>query len=262
MKTMRFVLPVFIFSLLTVCSSSAQAAVINPGFESGDFSGWSFIGEVLIAGPLAGGVPTDGSGHAYDADGNPVTPASGFSGTGNYQALLGTGIDSDDPDPVTYTNVESFLGLTPGSLAALTSADLNQGSALKQDIFANAGDVLLFDWAFNTNRTPNNPLNDYAFFAIGASPSKLADTFFGEFYKADLLNFTTGVHTTTYTFPSSGLYTFGIGVLDTRGGDTSALLVDNFRLLSSGGSVVPEPSTLILLTLGLGFSVARLKRIA
>ncbi len=251
MKTIRLVLPVFIFSFLAIFSRPAEAAVINPGFETGDFSGWAFIGEVMIAGPLAGSVPTDGFGNAYDTDGNPVVPASGFGATGNYQALLGTGLDSDEPDAVSFSALESFLGLTPGSLSTLTSANLNQGSALKQSIFANAGDVLLFDWAFNTNRTPNNPLNDYAFFALSATPVKLADTFFGEFYQADLLNFTTGVHTTTYTFPSAGLYTLGIGVVDTRGGDTSALLVDNFRLQTAGGAVVPEPLTFWAFGLGL-----------
>ncbi len=253
----------FIFSILISSASTAHAAVINPGFESGDFTGWSSIGEILIAGPLAGSVPSSGPGTVYDAYGNIVSPgAVTFTGTGSYQALLGTGLDSSDPDPVSAGLVESFFGLPSGTLALMTASVPSDGSGIKQDISVNAGDTLAFDWSFITDRTPANPLNDFAFVTVGPSAIKLADTFYPEFFQADLLGYTTGVRTFTYSFPSAGLYTIGVGVIEATGGDTSALLFDNVRLTTSGvpSTNVPEPATLFLVLIGglLGFKGYRL----
>lgn len=253
MKFISRTLSAFIFSILVFSASTAHAAVINPGFESGDFTGWSSIGEVLIAGPLAGSVPSSGPGTVYDADGNVVSPgAVTFTGTGNYQALLGTGIDSSDPDPVSAGLVESFFGLPAGTFVLMSGNVPADGSGIKQDITVNAGDTLSFDWSFITNRTPANPLNDFAFFTVGPTALKLADTFYPEFFQADLLDFTTGVRTFTYSFPSAGLYTIGVGVIETTGGDTSALLFDNVRLTTSGvpSTNVPEPATFFLVLTG------------
>lgn len=263
MKLTSLSLPVFIFSLFISLSSTAHAAVINPGFESGDFTGWSSIGEILIAGPLAGSVPSSGPGTVYDAYGNIVSPgAVTFTGTGSYQALLGTGLDTNDPDPVSAGLVESFFGLPSGTLALMTASVPSDGSGIKQDISVNAGDSLAFDWSFITDRTPANPLNDFAFVTVGPATIKLADTFYPEFFQADLLGYTTGVRTFTYSFPSAGLYTIGVGVIEATGGDTSALLFDNVRLTTSGvpSTNVPEPATLFLVLVG-GLLGLRLRKI-
>src|ERR1043165_5543242 len=109
----------FVAVILTFLGiSQAQGQLLNPGFETGNFTGWNTIGTTSVVG-------------IYGA-GPKVTPASG-----SFQALIQT----DKPGSVTPAALEAWLGITPGSILALdpASAPVTQGSAIKQTITATAG---------------------------------------------------------------------------------------------------------------------------
>jgi len=223
--------------LAVTIAGVANADIINGGFESGnvDFSpGWDRIGRAAV---------DDG------------TLFFGFNPTeGDYFGLMSTRNTSDTPptpQPVSDTAIEVFLGLTVGSLDSLIGIGQEpiEGTAIKQTFTANAGEFISFDWNFFTDEgTPNQSFgfNDFAFVSL-LGLEVLADTYFPTFVLSGTgLNEETGVNTyVSPPLPVSGVYTLGIGVMDVGDeGYISALLVDNV-------TVVPEPSTILLLGSGL-----------
>jgi len=216
----------------------AEAVILNAGFESGDFTSWSTIGDASVVTSGFGSGPTEGIDQALLTTASEDGDGSNFSGT----------------DAVSADDLETFLGLAPGSLAGLGNGTPTEGSALKQTFSANAGDVLSFDWNFLTNE--NTPgVNDFAFATINPL-STLADTNFSPFVSSLTSDFAqeTGFRTFTFTIPTTGTYTGGAGVVDVDDTEvTSGLLVDNFALTPSTQPtpVIPEPSSILLFGAGL-----------
>ena len=226
---------------------AAEAAILNGGFENG-FTAWDTIGDYKVE------TSTFGSG----------------SIEGTSQAFLSTASSNEFPSgnaaPVTFisgvNSLEGFLGLSTflgdKSLDSLATAQPIEGSAIKQTFTASAGQKLSFSWNFLTDESVEQAarndftypdFNDFSFVTIQSDSSQelqsLADTtsnfrdsstpFFNE----------TGFRTFSYTIPTTGNYTLGIGVVDvgerTR---ISGLLVDQ-------AVVVPETTPIIgLLFLG------------
>ncbi len=211
---------------------STNATLLNGGFETGDFTGWTTLGETSIETSAFGSDPTQGTSQASLS-----TAGAAFAGS----------------------IIEEFLGLDPGSLDQLgTSLDVipfpgiaTQGSAIRQTFTANAGDILTFDWNFLTNETALFPsLNDFSFVSI-SSLQDLAGALDQRFQPviSPMTRFyqETGFQPFSFTIPTTGTYTLGIGVTDWR--DTtkdSVLLVDNVQIAS-----VPEPTS-ALAVLGFG----------
>ena len=189
---------------LTVAPATVSAAVLNGDFETGDFSNWITTGQTTVEDFSFG-----------------VTPADG-----NYQAVLET---LQDQTTVSSSEIESFLGLSTGSL---TAGGVIEGSAIKQTIVASSGDVLSFSWNFLTDQTPpDSTFNDFAFFSLSNTVSSLADTFTPTSISFSRLFQETGYQAYSYTIPVAGTYTLGFGVVDV--GDTavnSALLIDNVNV--------------------------------
>ncbi|WP_107667773.1 PEP-CTERM sorting domain-containing protein [Cyanothece sp. BG0011] len=229
--------------LLSLPEMSRAAAIENGSFETGDFTGWQTIGQTSV-----------------DTSGFGVTPTDG-----TYQAVLETcHIDAlsqacDDGIPLSNaTELENFLNLSENTLSDL---GVTEGSAIKQDIFINAGQVLSFSWNFLTDEFfPTDDYNDFGFFTLSNNLTVLADT-----HDATNLNFFSRLLNETgyfsHTITQTGTYTLGFGVVDVdlfEGFDTgvnSALLVDNVN-------VVPEPLTILGSFVAVGFGAFFKKKVS
>ncbi|MHC5916737.1 MAG: PEP-CTERM sorting domain-containing protein [Nostoc sp.] len=222
----------FAASLIMANTETVRATVLNGGFETGSFSDWITTGQATVEDSSFGVTPTDG----------------------NYQSILET---LNDSTGVSGSDLETFLELSPGSLGA------EEGTAIKQTVNINAGDILTFDWNFLTDQDPDATYNDFAFFSLGNITNQLADTNspFTIFTSFSRLSKETGYQPYSYKFQIAGTYTLGFGVVDI-GDDTvnSALLVDNIQLTKTVTSV-PEPSTILATFITLLFGFTRKRQI-
>ncbi len=196
---------------LSYFPADADGDLQNGSFETGTFSSWRTIGDTSIETEEFGVTPTDGS----------------------FQALITNGF-SDSGGSVVDSDLEQFLGITPGLLDNLGNGDVTEGSAIKQTFTANAGDILTFDYNFLTNeQTPEATFNDFAFFTLTPFTLELADTNEPIFVEtlATGFNEETGYQTATIGISESGTFTLGVGVVDV-GDDIvdSAIVVDNFSI--------------------------------
>ncbi|MEQ9670220.1 S8 family serine peptidase [Coleofasciculus sp. G2-EDA-02] len=184
---------------------------VNGGFETGSFDPWQTTGNTTIETAAFGSGPTEGTN----------------------QALLTNGGTS-----VSDTQLETFLGLTSGSLDGLGNGNATVGSAIKQTVTVSAGTQLSFDWNFLTNEATPTFFNDFGFVSIVSNTlNTLANTNSSFVSSPTIFNEETGFGTFSYTFQTAGTFTLGIGVVDV--GDTvvdSGLLVDN---LSFTGNSFP-----------------------
>ncbi|MBC1222983.1 hypothetical protein GNF10_15400 [Nostoc sp. UCD121] len=201
-------------------SSPNNTTLVNGGFETGNFTGWSTLGSTSIETATFGSDPTDATS----------------------QALLSTGGATFD-DSIT----EKFLGLEAGSLNNLSKGQVTKGSTIQQIFTAKAGDILSLDYNFMSNEVlPPITFSDFSFVSISSSSDssinsllELADvsdatstTSLTEFFEE------TGFQTFSFKLPTTGTYTLGIGIINV--GDIafdSGLLIDNVKVTS-----VPEPS--------------------
>jgi hypothetical protein len=207
-----------------LCSpGTSSAAILNGGFETGDFTNWETIGQTSIETAQYGSGPTEGT----------------------QQALL----DTFSEQTVDIVQLADFLNIEVGSLNAL--GEVYEGSALKTTLTVEAGDVLSFDWNFLTDGVQAPLFNDFAFVSLSPTVDrKLADTY--SIFPTSLQDRTvfydqTGFQTYSYTFQAAGTYTLGIGVADVGDGAVdSGLLVDNVVLSSSSTPTpVPEPASVL-----------------
>lgn len=257
--------------LLASMSTTLAFAQVNGGFETGDLTGWTGVGDVSVQTSAMGVNPAGGTYHAHLASAtDDVAPVSAGSGVNGINLLAG-------------------LGMQAGSLPADHGTAL-LGSGISQAVAFQKGDKVSFAWNFMTNQVyasgskdfsyapdPDNP--DYAFFALttgGVTTFVMLDDVF-DGYVVDpnapdgfLTAFTitnlpnqfvseTGYRTFEMTASSafSGSVAFGVVHSALNGGDNginSALLVDEFKIAS-----VPEPISLVGLA-GLAAVVARRKR--
>jgi len=186
--------------------STDSQPILNSSFETGDLTGWDFVGSTSVVTADLGSTPTNGQ----------------------FQAWLATGDGS-----VSDADMETLLGLNAGDLDALGTGNATEGSVIQlESLTVQAGEVLSFDWNFLTNETASSLYNDFGFvFISDGNLSGLADTSsgftrFGGSYAVE-----TGYGTFTHEFTQSGSYTVAVGVMDVQDtGVDSALLLDNFVL--------------------------------
>jgi len=206
---------------MTGLVGTAQAVVINQGFETGDFTGWDTIGDVSVVDGSFGSGPPNGT----------------------FQALLSTGDDAVDVD-----ELEAFLDVAPGTLTALGGEFVTSGSAIKQTVTVDPGETLAFDFNFLTDEIPAlGEVNDFGFAIVNSGFNLLADTF-----STLVPSSTVFVDETAFQAFLEGPFVFGdtftlaFGVVDVD--DTvanSGLLVD------ASATAVPEPAALGLVGLAL-----------
>lgn len=233
-----------IFLLLVCAAAVSSGAVINlsnQGFETGNLSGWTTAGDVSAVGLTGIGAWT-------------VTPA------GSYMAWL----NSND---VWVSDLDTFFGLTPGTLSSSLPAPNGEGegvptdgAGIYQDFAGNAGDTVTMYWAYVAR--DYSPFNDPAFAVILGPGNSQQVTVLASIYSGGITvgdYGATGWHAFTYQLPSAGNYRLGFGVVNTL--DTAldgALFLDDEAGGLSGGEI-PEPGTFFLLGAGLA-AVALLRR--
>ncbi|MCU0525729.1 MAG: PTPA-CTERM sorting domain-containing protein [Elainella sp. Prado103] len=192
---------------------AATAATLNGRFSNG-LAGWSTLGDVSVTG------------------GNPT--ASMTSG-GSFGASA----------------LENFLGLSSGDLASLSNDEIFSGSAIKQTFTANVGDVISFDWLFQTS--DYIPFNDFAFTTLSSTATKLADVLTVGSYGSS------GQRSFSYTITSAGTYTLGFGVINALDDAVDSYLrVDN---VLQNGETTPIPSPAFLPgVIGMGAAALRKRK--
>ncbi len=203
---------------------SAQAVVINQGFETGDFTGWDTIGATSVVDASFGSGPTNGT----------------------FQALLST---STDDGAVGVASLEAFLGLAAGTLAAVSGEDVIEGSAIKQTVTVAPGETLSFDFNFLTDEVDaDDGINDFSFAIVNSGFNLLADTFSPLVPSPTIFFDETSFQTFLEgPFVFGDTFTLAFGVVDVDDDIVdSALLID-----ASAATAVPEPATLSLLGIAL-----------
>jgi hypothetical protein len=240
--------------------TTAQAAIINGGFENG-FDSWQRLGDYRLETSAFGSGTVEGNVQAFLS--TAFKEVVGVDGNGKE-------IQGGNAAPATYitgiaeNSLEGFLG-TSQFFGDNFLAEAIEGSAIKQTFTARAGQTLSFAWNFLTDESvgssANSEFNDFAFATLNNNSEnsffRLADTttnFSANGSKTTLFE-ETGFKTFSYTLPTDGEYTLGFGFVDV-GEPTviSGLLVDKVQ-------AVPETSSTVgLLFLGTVGAVSVLKR--
>ncbi|MEL6460374.1 MAG: hypothetical protein AAFQ91_19315 [Cyanobacteria bacterium J06621_15] len=217
----------------SINNGSFEGNPFNPNEENqGTFDNWRTIGDTGIETKDIGIAPTDAES----------------------QALITNGF-SDSGGSVEESDLSEFLGLTSGSLDTLLDGNATEGSGIKQEFTAQAGDILEFDYTLLTNEaTPTQTFNDSAFFSLGKSSNdspvgkfalEIADTSDPTFSDKSVEGYSEATDTKTIKIAISeaGTYELGFGIVDLS--DTivdSGILVDDVKLISTGVGPFPSPS--------------------
>jgi hypothetical protein len=189
----------------------AGGAVANGGFETGDFTGWETIGLVQNVGVHGVTPPVEGQRQVFMWSG----PGFGFT-------------------PAPTAVLETFLGVAAGTLSTITGTSVRQGAAIKQTVFATAGSSLVIDYNLLTSEN-QALLRDSLFVTVAGDGGAFVTNNARQLRGADTSGFSflqSGNETFAFTFPTTGTYTIGIGVVDgVNTGNNSGVLLDNIRLI-------------------------------
>lgn len=254
---------------MSAVSFAAAAMPTNGGFETGNLSGWSTIGDANVENPTLGIDPPFGHFQASittrsNIQMNPELPFSGANA-----------VDISALETFTMGFVSSQIRFLL-ELNGYGNISATEGSAIQTTFSAAAGETLSFLYNF---LTAEGGSNDFAFVSVQPvggvdAPDLLADVFTstpvlsptipipGGSVPAFFWDAETGYHQFSHVFAADGLYSLTIGVADTGDTETgSALLIDEVTLQAA--SAIPAPGSLALLVLGLaGLGCARRKRAA
>jgi hypothetical protein len=244
--------------------TTAWAATLNGGFEDG-FKGWETIGDYRIETSAFGSGPVEGKAEAFLS--TAFQEVVGIDK--NFNPIIG-----GNAVPVTFISgfpsLEEFLGLSTflgdNSLDSIATANPIEGSAIKQTFTAEAGQTFLFSWNFLTNESVAQAavddftypdFNDFAFVSIQSDSSNqlfsLADTVSNFINSSTNFSSETEFNQFSYTIPTTGTYTVGIGVVDVgEATRISGLLIDNVE-------TVPEPSSALVMLVGGALGTASIR---
>lgn len=221
-----------IVASVAMATSLAGAAILNGGFESGDFNNWSAVGSTSVS-----------LGQDY--------PDIAFV----------------SPDTGVYAAQLTSSGTTAASLAAqmsITVEDLNgsnagfeaaEGAMIWQSTYANAGDVIQFRWNF-VALDDGGLYDDWSFLGVQYGSNSTVLTRLASVNEV-VGGGVTGWTTQTIPITQTGSYTIYFGVVNARDDlFPSDLWIDSVE----GGSEVPEPAAFALLVPVLAAILLRSRR--
>lgn len=240
MKSTRQLLAATALCVLGVAPAFAQGTTFsngNFGTPTASLSAWTTEGDVMVTGSKNVAALTTAS-LEYEDD---YPLPAGFNNNSGTAA-------------VDFFTAANLAGVSFAALDTVGAGATYEGSAIRQDFYATAGDTLTitFDWTFLSADTLNA---DFAFVTVNDTVVKFVDAFsapaasqftgsFGDFNQVSW-GWTTASY--TYTAASSGLVSLVLGVVDLGDSSgTSELRVDNISV-----SAVPEPATYAMLLAGL-----------
>jgi len=249
MKALHSIAAAVVISSVGIVPAMAQTnSLQNGSFAGSSLSSWTSFGDVVVSGPNNVAALTTAS-SAFDDD---APLSAGFNNRSGAAA-------------VDFFNASDLAGVSFGSLDNAIGGFTYEGSAIRQDFYANAGDILnvKFDWAFLSGDQANS---DFGFLAINGSVVKFVDAFAplsasqfnGSFGSFDNVTWDWKNADYTYTANANGNVSFVLGVVDVGDSSfTSELRVDNISVVA-----VPEPETYAMLIAGLAMmgAIARRRR--
>jgi hypothetical protein len=256
----------------------SHPALADPfDFEAGTLGDWTAKGLVSVTGTVF--LPE-----------TPYVPNVVAPFHGNYQVQIASGDITGAVPDVSATELENFFGMPGGYWE---NQNFARGSGMYRDFQLNVGETVRFNWNFIAGDVCGTPCyDDAAVFVmnqagevlssvalVGGSPDPNSPECQSENPPAGQCGESGWQE---HVFPAlgvqtAGIYRLGVAVLDNEppnpdfgcpGGETtepgcepfnpSYLLVDNFRVVPTDQlpTPVPEPSTLFLLTGGLGAVIA------
>ncbi|WP_414581710.1 hypothetical protein [Scytonema sp. PCC 10023] len=242
--------------------TTAEAAIINGNFENG-LENWQTLGESRVETSAFGSGSVEGNFQAFLS--TAFNEVVGVDGNGR-EIRGGNAAPATYITGITQNSLEGFLGVSQ-FFGDNSLAEAIEGSAIKQTFTANAGQNLSFSWNFLTNESvgnnANQDFNDFAFATLSNNSQnlffRLADTSTTFLASGSNTSFfeETGFKTFSYTLPTDGEYTLGIGVVDVGERTViSGLLIDGV-----GAQAIPETSsTVSFLLVGAVGAVSVLKR--
>ncbi len=237
----------------TLAAAPAPGLIINGDFETGDLTGWTTVGDVLIDDGTLGPDPSLTLDTPPDA-GNYQLMLTTLPNPAGSPAPFGPAGPFSGNDAVAAAALEAALGLRTGVLDRVSPSGnpAVEGSAAYQDVTLAAGDWITVEWNLLTNEpVPTQNYTDFAFFsltpkAIRRGVQVLGDTNSSAFATSGTsFRSETGTTSTSFQARSSGTFRLGVGVTDVLDDDYASALVV-LRIRKS-----PEPETFALVGTGL-----------
>lgn len=238
---MKLLLAVLLAVTFLVGKANA-VTITNPGFETGDLTGWLSIGDALVVGSSFGDIPAQGTFQALitnEPSGGPGTVLNPL----NLVSYSGTNATTNS------LAMDAFFNLPLGSWSS-TGLCTNcqccfESSGIKQSFTTAYAGTLSFSWNYLTDEggyaEPVVFVLDGTIYPLVPVPTNIVfsspSLFLREYgYRETSINMTAGQHTLGFGVAELGDPTIATGVL-----------IDNISF-----NPVPEPPSLFLLFLSFG----------
>jgi len=220
-RRVRAVAVLAALALIAGLGGRADADFVNPGFETGDFTGWSVGGNTANSGVGMQGDPISGTSPLFGD-----TQVNVLAGNFAAFAVVHTLDSNGDPDLVTLQLSQSFANLDPGKYTVGYFLSVLAPNFSQATTIGGIGNDISFSGATLDSGDVSG--------TIPVFPAN-QDPAWREFFK--VFNFAGGPATITLTITGSGAALAGVSI-------------DSTFLSGQVTPPIPEPTSLVLLGLG------------